>query len=235
MRLRMPRYSLATMLLVITATALLLWAIPAGREFLRRMAIERALCQLTIGLEPDLFAAMPLDSHRDLLSGTFFYDVEGNSIRATMMFYERHWYCIYAHTEKLTPRDKAQLERENRKLRDTFEKAVKAGVAQGLKPSEAVKKAFKADYGLHLTRGVPIIGRWSKVYVYRLQPMPRGYKAQSKRGKQQVMRGSDHQLVDRTPQGQYLTDFYEIIAGREKRDLGIKYELIHADPPIATE
>jgi hypothetical protein len=104
MRLRMPRYSLATMLLAVTAIALLLWGVPAGRELLRRKAIERALCQLSAGLEPDLFAAMPLDSHRDLLRRALFYD-----------------------------------------------------------------------------------------------------------------RGSAHQLVDRTPQGQYLTDFYEIIAGRETR------------------
>jgi hypothetical protein len=39
--------------------------------------------------------------------------------------------------------------------------------------------------------------------------------------------------VDRDPQDQYLTDFYEILAGRETRDLGIKYELIHADPPLS--
>jgi hypothetical protein len=65
--------------------------------------------------------------------------------------------------------------------------------------------------------------------------MPRGYQAKSERGKQQVTRDSDKKQVDRSPQDQYITDFLEIVAGREKRDLGIKYELIHADPPIAAQ
>jgi hypothetical protein len=75
-------------------------------------------------------------------------------------------------------------------------------------------------------------GRWNKLYAYRLKPMPPGYTAQSKRGKEQVIRHPDMKSADRKPRDQYLTDFLEILAGRETRDLGIEYELIHADPPI---
>ena len=55
MRFFKPRYSLATMLIAVTATALLLWGVPAWREFQRRMEFERAVRQLSVGLEANLF------------------------------------------------------------------------------------------------------------------------------------------------------------------------------------
>jgi hypothetical protein len=80
----------------------------------------------------------------------------------------------------------------------------------------------------------PVVLR-TQVHVYRLAPMPRGYRPQTESGKATVTWFSDGNKRDRTPRDQYLMDFYEILAGRENRDLGIRYELIHTDPPLATD
>jgi hypothetical protein len=232
MRFIKPRYSLAMMLIVVTATAVLLWGVPEWREFQRRMEFERAACQLTTGIEPYLFDILPRHASGDSLTSTVFSDANHNYVKAVPVFYKRYWYCIYAHTGKLTPEDEEELKHQQTQAREESEKVYRAGVAQGLSPAVARKKAFESAYATKLNRWRHSLGRWNKLYVYRLKPMPRGYTAQSKGGKQQVTRHRDMKTVDREPRDQYLTDFYEILSGRETRDLGIKYELIHADPPV---
>jgi hypothetical protein len=206
MRFFKPRYSLATILLVMTATALLLWGVPEWREFQRRKEFERAASRLSAGVEPSLFDVLPPHSHDGHLTGAVFSDADGKPVSATPIFYKRYWYCIYAHREQLSDDDKRKLAKE-------FLAAKRAGRAVPF-------NRMRSD------------NAWSQVRVYRLPPMPPGYKAQSKRGKQQITLHPEMKLVDREPRDQYLTDFYEILAGRETRDLGIKYELIHTDPPI---
>jgi hypothetical protein len=72
-----------------------------------------------------------------------------------------------------------------------------------------------------------------QLQVYRLRARPVGYRPQSYAGKRKVMRfGDPSQLVERTPDDAYFTDFLEMLAGRVSFDLGIDYELIHSDPPF---
>lgn len=201
-----PRYSLATLLALITAAALLLWGIPEWREYLRRMEFEQAACQLTAGIKPNLFKALPQHAFAGSLTTSHFADANHNYVTCTPVYYKRHWYCIYAHEEELS---KGEIQRRQLESLDDVRNV-----------------AVVPDRPLAL---------WKQVRIYRLAPLPRSYQAQSERGKDQVIRHSNNQKVDRSPQEQYLTDFYEIIAGRERRDLGVQYELIHADPPLTAD
>lgn len=199
-----PRYSLATLLALITATALLLWGIPEWREYQRRMEFEREVCKLQPGLEPRLFTVLPRHAFDGPMTTCNFSDAEHNYVASIPVFYKRYWYCIYVHQRDLSNKE-ALIEQQ---------------------------KAIAAGRTVELTRGWPPT-LWTQIQVYRLAPIPRGYRAQTKAGKQQV--GMPGQMTDRTPQDQYVTDFNEMIAGREPRDLGIQYKLIHADPPLAAD
>jgi hypothetical protein len=211
MRLFKLRFSLATLLIVVTATALVLWGVPEWREFQQRMKFERDACQLTIGFEHEKLRKIFQHSDDGRRGWAVWFDADGNAITSVPKVYKRYWYCIYAHTEQLSAEE---IRRQQREQFETVLSSTSPG--QSLWP---------------ITAGAR---RWTKLYVYRLRPMPPGYEAQSKRGKEQVMRGSDHRLVDRMPEDQYLTDFYEFLAGRESSDFGIEYKLIHVDPPDLT-
>jgi hypothetical protein len=197
-----PRYRLATLLTLITATALLLWGVPEWREYQRRMEFERAACQLKAGFEPDLFRVLPRHAYEHSIRTTLFADANHKYVKSMPIFYKRYWYCIYVHHEEASSEDVAK-------------ELLKA-------PDRAAALKIRREG----------IERWTQVRVYRLAPMPRGYQAQTATGKKQVLRHSDNRKIDRSPQDQYLTDFLETIAGRERRDLGISYELIHSDPPM---
>jgi hypothetical protein len=77
----------------------------------------------------------------------------------------------------------------------------------------------------------PARQRWDEVRVYRLKPPPPNYRAQTAAG------SAKHVSHLRTPPApvdpdsteQYWRDFYQIAAGYEDRDLGIEFELVHAD------
>jgi hypothetical protein len=73
--------------------------------------------------------------------------------------------------------------------------------------------------------------KWDEVRVYRLKPPPPTYRAQTASGKEKPIRykAGKSEEIERDYADQYLTDFYEIAAGNESRDLGIEFELIHSD------
>jgi hypothetical protein len=81
----------------------------------------------------------------------------------------------------------------------------------------------------------PLFGpqkRWDEVRVYRLKPPPPDYRAQTADGAAKRIKlntGAGSQEVDPDSSEQYLTDFYQIATGHATGDLGIEFELVHAD------
>jgi hypothetical protein len=74
--------------------------------------------------------------------------------------------------------------------------------------------------------------RWDEVRVYRIEPPSTGYRATTASGAAKVTKfkpGKPSAEVERDSTEQFWADFYEIATGAETRDLGISYELIHAD------
>jgi hypothetical protein len=128
----------------------------------------------------------------------FLVDTTNNKVAAIAIVYDHYWYCIYAHSEHLSQEElRSEREREEKRYR-----------------------ADKADGDNYTSNTSPATTRWTKIFVYRLEPMPEKYSAQTEAGKKQKL-----------PKDQYLNDFYEVLSGRETSNLGIEYELIHSDPP----
>ncbi len=74
--------------------------------------------------------------------------------------------------------------------------------------------------------------QWDEVRVYRIEPPSAMYRAQTASGAAKVIKfspGKPSAEVERDSTEQFLADFYEIATGAETRDLGISYELVHAD------
>ncbi len=74
--------------------------------------------------------------------------------------------------------------------------------------------------------------QWDEVRVYRIEPPHPNYRAQTESGAEKVTKftpGKPSAEVERDSTEQFLADFYEIATVSETRDLGISYELIHAD------
>jgi hypothetical protein len=190
MRRFKPRFSLAALMIVVTATSVLLWGIPEWRKYARRREFERAASQLVVGPDVSLFEALPTHAHNGKMTSTVYSDAEGNPVTLVPFFYDRYWYCLYFTVE--------------------YPKA-------------------KVPSGRRGGRRVPS-QNWSEVRVYRLAPVPTDYSAQSDGGRSRWESSSaDGQPPD--AQQQYLWDFYQVITGRESSNLGIRFELIHADPP----
>jgi hypothetical protein len=99
------------------------------------------------------------------------------------------------------------------------------------------KYAWYCVYFMHSPESETAISRfrgeqkWDEVRVYRLAPPAPSYRAQTVAGAEKPIRfvGGKGEEIERDYAEQFLTDFYEIAAGNESRDLGIKYELIHFD------
>ena len=70
---------------------------------------------------------------------------------------------------------------------------------------------------------------WDEVRVYRLDPAPRDYQAQTKEGRSMGTDFSTQKEIPPSSKEQYLQDFQEIITDRETSDLGIDHELIYVD------
>src|SRR5262249_42675257 len=52
-------------------------------------------------------------------------------------------------------------------------------------------------------------GKWSEVRLYRLEPAPATYTAQTESGHKREVRATDGKSVMRSSKDQYLADFYE--------------------------
>ena len=93
-------------------------------------------------------------------------------------------------------------------------------------------------------------GRTELVQIYRVEKPPKGYKAQTKTGRQVVTpppgttrsRGTPTGVItepvpplagDEATREGYLWDFYEVVSGQVSSDLGIRHELVHSDPAPA--
>jgi hypothetical protein len=192
-----PRFSLAMLMLAVTITAFLLWAVPAYRDFQIRSEFESAARQLKVGITPSLFKILPPYWLQGRYDGKFLVDTTNNKVEAIAINYDRYWYCIYAHSEDLSQEElRSEREREEKRFR-----------------------ADRADGDSYISSTSPATTRWTKIFVYRLEPMPEKYSAQTEAGKKQKL-----------PKDQYFYDFYEVLTGREPSTLGIEYELVHSDP-----
>jgi hypothetical protein len=193
MRLAKLRYRLATLLAVMTAVAVMLWAVPEWREYQRRMEFERAAMQLAIGRQVDVRELLPPHAVDRQIGGpglNDFVDASDPPLwRLVQCYsYQRRWYCIVI-----------------------VETAMFSGVP-------------------------PVSPATREIYVYRFGPAPRSYRAQTIHVQGRVRRAANTiGLVPLTSRDQYVLDFLEVAAGREKSDLGIRYELIHADPPLTAK
>lgn len=216
MRFRI-RYNLRSLLVAVTLAAIALWAIPAWREYHQRNEFEEAAQALVAGPEPDFYTSFPSHASKRMTVRAVFFDSSGNAVVGIPVRYEHGWYCIYAQTEKLSKEESRALEIQKA---EALRAAVQPGVIQQPR-----------SYGMPARTP----SRWRQVWVYRLDPMPQGYSAKSTRGKQNVLDGETNVPRARTPLEQYMADFYEIIAGRERADLGVDFELIHSDPAAATK
>jgi hypothetical protein len=194
MRLPKPRYSLATLLILMTAIAIALWAVPEWREFSRRKEFERAAAQLKPGPEPPLFQVLPEHAHHGSMRSIRMFDVDGHPLDIYPFYYKNYWYCVYAPWE----------------------------------PTEDSRGAGRRGRG---RRGRGSGTRWTEVRIYRLPPAPANYAAKSKSERSAIERRINEGLDVPDSREQYMRDFYQVISGREKSDLGIEYELIHVDRP----
>jgi hypothetical protein len=199
MRFSKPRYSLATLLFVVTATAVLLWAVPAWRDYQQRLEFERALCELRIGAYDGLlrqvkFPRSVKDWFNLLNLGGAHQEFTGGRFRQQFVPFVvgRYWYVVWIDHEEIP----------------TF------------------------------TSPGPMVGsveRWTMVRVYRLAAAPLEYAARSVDAQQKVAQALSKNKGEPDSKLQYLWDFYAMITGRAAAESGIRYKLVHADPPLSPE
>jgi hypothetical protein len=194
--MRLPRFSLKTLLAIVLACAVAGWAYwigwpnwvayQAGLDFEERAKTIRA------GYYQRLFDVLP---HDGTLTGIQRFDAHGEPIEIYPFRYKYAWYCLYL---KNAPESET--------------------------PDSRLKR-FRGEQ------------QWDEVRVYRLKPPSPTYKAQTAAGKEKPIkfRNGNTEEVERDYADQFLTDFYEIAAGNEPRDLGIKYELIHSETVAETQ
>ena len=91
-----PQFSLAALMLVVTAVALGMWVyvvlIPALRDRERRTEFETAVRQLKAGPSRDLFQLLP---HDGTLSTTKSSDAHRRYVEIVPFYFDRYWYCVY--------------------------------------------------------------------------------------------------------------------------------------------
>jgi hypothetical protein len=75
--------------------------------------------------------------------------------------------------------------------------------------------------------------RFEEVEVFRLAPVPRGYRPQTDRGRRALAKYPTGNSMESPESLAYRTDFIEILGGNRRNNLGIEYELIHAVPSVA--
>jgi hypothetical protein len=83
-----------------------------------------------------------------------------------------------------------------------------------------------------LSRGTECV----RIEVYRIPPMPSGYRSQRNKSNSPLKYGSSHSdLPGHYPQMEYTNDFFCFLNGDRKNNPGFEYELIYSDPPAKPE
>ncbi|MCO6045796.1 hypothetical protein NG895_18005 [Aeoliella sp. ICT_H6.2] len=192
------RFRIVTLLAVTAAIAFLLWAVPARKEYNRRMEFESAARNLVVGLNGSLFELLPEHSHQGQLISAHRVDAAGRLSTSSFFRYQHYWYCIYRHTRDLTREELQELRAAGSTSRTRTSKYWEDVRVYRL-PSPPVRYVAQTESGRRK------VHRHSETDG-RLKVTPE----------------------DRTPREQYEADFVEIITGHQSSTLDIDYELIHS-------
>jgi hypothetical protein len=114
MRFPKPRYRLATLLILMTAIAIALWAVPEWREYRRRMNFERVATQLKSGADRTPYAKLPPnlpDGNYRIMQSS---DAAGNYVNIISFRFQHYWYTLYFVQERVDPAEQAAGGRRGR-------------------------------------------------------------------------------------------------------------------------
>lgn len=114
MRFPKPRYSLATLLIVMTVVAVALWAVPEWREYRRRMDFERVTKELKSGVEATFYTRLPPNAPDGNYRSMKYSDAAGNFVTISSFRFQRYWYSLYFVQERVDPAEQAAGRRRGR-------------------------------------------------------------------------------------------------------------------------